>query len=294
MKLGFMTNILVKHGMDTLEEIGSWALSHGFTDLEVGPTIPLDREMYEKVLSTGISITSLTYCRNYLSSDEEEAKHHLEELKKRIRFAAELGIEKIVTSTGIDRTIEEGVYDRADSIRKIPIRSLDRFLKVFDPVVELAEEKGVCLAFENCPLMGNIAISPVMWREMFKRLDSSRVGLAYDPSHLVWQFINPYDPIIEFAPKIFHFHAKDTTINRSKLEERGFLTDFDWWSYRISGQGELDWKRLFKLLNEIGYDRTVSLEHEDKVYSGSLEAVQQGMLLAGSYIEAIMNKGGGN
>ncbi len=288
MKLGFMTNILVQNGMGTLSEIADWALENGFSDMEVGPSIPLDQKEYEAVKRKGISITALAYCRNYLSSDEAEAALHLEELKKRILFASEMGIEKIVTSTGIDKTVEEGVYDRADAIRKIPGRSLDAFFRVFEPIVDLAEQKKVKLAFENCPLMGNIAISPVMWDRIFERFDSPYVGLAFDPSHLVWQLIDPYQAAEAWSGKIVHVHAKDTVIDRQRLAECGILTDFSWWSYKIPGRGELDWNRLLGILVRSGYDGTVSLEHEDAEFANSLESVKQGMRLAKKYIESVI------
>jgi len=233
MRLGFMTNILVKKGMLHLDEIAEWAAAQGFEDLEVGPTVPMERELFERVLEKGkVAITSLTYCRNFLSTDSGEAEAHIAELKKRIAFAGDLGIEKIVTSTGINKTLEEGIYDKADSIRRTPARSLDQFVETFAPIVEYAEKKNVKLAFENCPLMGNIAISPVMWREILKRLDSKMVGLAYDPSHLVWQFIDPYAPVAEFGDRIFHVHRT----RGSGL--RGFAGSGGEWSDT--------WKRIFK------------------------------------------------
>ena len=114
MKIGFLTNALVEQakrsGADTfqtLDQVAAWAADHGFTDLECGPMLPLDRAAYEKVLEEGrIAVTALIYCRNYLSTDAEEAANHLAELKKRIEFAGALGIYKEVTSTGIDKRIE--------------------------------------------------------------------------------------------------------------------------------------------------------------------------------------------
>lgn len=47
MRLGFMTNILVKKGMVHLDEIAEWAAVQGFEDLEVGPTVPMERELFE-------------------------------------------------------------------------------------------------------------------------------------------------------------------------------------------------------------------------------------------------------
>lgn len=288
MKLGFMTNILAQNGMKSLTEISDWALENGFEDMEVGPLVPLDEGEFGRALDKGISITALAYCRNYLSTDEEEAALHLAELKKRILFASGMGIEKVVTSTGIDKSVEEGVYDRADAIRKIPARSFDAFCRVFEPIVELAEEKKVKVAFENCPLMGNIAISPVMWEMILKKFDSPYVGLAFDPSHLVWQFIDPYRAAEAFSERILHVHAKDTVIDRERLSESGILTDFRWWSYKIPGRGELDWKRLFGILRQAGYDGTISLEHEDAEFAHSLEEIKTGMLEARDYIRTMM------
>ena len=293
MKYGFITNAIAEQCIHsnhsenaTLTSIADWAVLHGFDDLECGPSLGLNRDEFESVLAEGkISITALIYCRNYLSTDSKEAAAHLEELKKRIEFAGALGIEKVITSTGINKSIEEGLYDRDPSvkdrgnlIRRIPVRSLDAVQDLFGPIVELAEKYQVRLCFENCPLMGNIAISPVMWHQIFERLDSPNVGLAYDPSHLVWEMIDPYGPIEQFGSRIFHFHAKDTKIYRDRLAKTGILTDFSWWEYRIPGRGELDWTRIFQCLNSIGYRGTISLEHEDEAYSGTLEQVQKGLL----------------
>lgn len=300
MKIGFLTNALVeqarRNGLNTfqtLDEVAAWAADHGFTDLECGPMLPLDRAAYERVLGEGrIAITALIYCRNYLSTDPEEAATHLAELKKRIEFAGALGIDKVVTSTGIDKRIEEGIYDRdpnvkdrGNMIRRIPVRSLDQVVDLYGPLLELAEKNNVRLCLENCPLMGNIAISPVMWRRIFQRLDSDKLGLAYDPSHLVWEMIDPYAPLDEFKDKIFHVHAKDAAIDRARLAETGILTDFSWWSYRIPGRGELDWKKLLSKLKANGYTGTISLEHEDAAYEGTLPAVEQGLLDGKAHLE---------
>lgn len=300
MKIGFLTNALVEqarrsglNAFQTLDEVAAWAADHGFTDLECGPMLPLDRAAYERVLGEGrIAITALIYCRNYLSTDPEEAATHLAELKKRIEFAGALGIDKVVTSTGIDKRIEEGIYDRdpnvkdrGNMIRRIPVRSLDQVVDLYGPLLELAEKNSVRLCLENCPLMGNIAISPVMWRRIFQRLDSDKLGLAYDPSHLVWEMIDPYAPLDEFKDKIFHVHAKDAAIDRARLAETGILTDFSWWSYRIPGRGELDWKKLLSKLKANGYTGTISLEHEDAAYEGTLPAVEQGLLDGKAHLE---------
>ena len=285
MQYAFMTNVLVANGKSDLPEIMNWAKEKGFSGVEVGPTIPLDQTMFETACSkSGVKVAALTYCRNFLSHDRKEAEEHKKGLLKRIEFASDFHIPILVTSTGIDKKIEE-VYDRADSIRKTPIRSLGQVVEFFEPILELAEKKGVKIAFENCPLMGNIAISPVIWRELFEKLKSDAVGLCYDPSHLVWQMIEPYSPITEFASKIFHVHAKDARMDNLILEKTGILTDFSWWRYCIPGEGSLDWDRILQKLQEINYQGFISVEHEDKNYEGSVEKVQQGIWQAKEHLQ---------
>ena len=288
MPYSLLTNSLAKEGLSNILEISRWSAQNGFQALEVGPTVPLSFEECAKAKAeTGVTIEALTYCRNFLSTDEDEANAHIAELKRRIGLAGELGIGLIVTSTGIDKTLEEGVYDRADSIRRIPERSLDKVARIFTPIIQLAEKNSVKIAFENCPLMGNIAISPDMWAKLFAVLDSKNVGLTFDPSHLHWQFINPYTALNDFADKIFHFHAKDTVIYKEKLEKSGFLTDFKWWEYKIPGDGELDWKKLMEILKISNYKGLISIEHEDAAWEGSLKLVQDGLIKSREYLENI-------
>jgi len=286
MKLGYLTNSIVHHGITDINKIVEWSLQQGFGHLEIGPNIPFDH--LERVVSEGkINIAALTYCRNFLSEDAEIAAGHREELMTRIKKAGELGIPTVVTSTGISNSAKGDRYDSYDAIRSKPENSLDRVEAFFEEVVALAERENVKIAFENCPLMGNIAISPELMSLLFKRLDSPNVGLAYDPSHLIWQFIDPYLPIKEFGSKIFHVHAKDTEINADRLKRIGFLTDFSWWRYRLPGLGALDWTKFISELQEVGYDGVISIEHEDPVWGGDLQKTKQGILIAKRFVEQV-------
>lgn len=286
MKIGIMTNALVSKGINTLSKLAKWSIENNISCLEIGPNIPLNRKEYDEVYGkSGIEISALTFCRNFLSQDQEERENLRKELLDRINLASILRVNKIVTSTGINKSLEEGIYDKADSIRRTPERSLDEVTEFFLPIVELCEKKNVKLAFENCPLMGNIAISPYMWALLFEKISSDKVGLAYDPSHLVWQGIDPYKPIIEFKDKIIHFHAKDTIVNHELLERVGILTNFDWWRYCIPGKGMLNWEKILTTLKEINYSGSISIEHEDKEYEKTLADVSNGIIKANEYLK---------
>ncbi len=298
MKIGFMTNSLVWAGLDDFEAIANWATEHGFEDLEVGPNVPLEEMVFNNVLDTGkIDISALIYCRNFLCENQEEAAHHKAELIQRINFAPKVGIRKIICSTGVSNT---SVVEN-NKIKYDPEACINEFVDVFDELVELAEKNDVKLCFENCPIMGNIAISPYMWDIIFDRIKSNHLGLAFDPSHFVWQFMDPYKAILKYGNKIFHVHGKDCEVNYEKLSEIGILHNFSkthhiggvgentlkkmWWRYRLVGNGDLHWNKIIANLEEVGYNGTISIEHEDPVWEGSVEKVKIGLLKSQHYLK---------
>jgi sugar phosphate isomerase/epimerase len=291
MKIGLLTNSLAWTGLTTLREIAVWAAQQGFADLEVGPSMPLDERQFATVVENGqIAISTLIYCRNFLSANRDEAADYQKNLKERIVFAPKVGIRKVVCSTGV-------TPDSFDGMRYNPEKSLDAVTDFLTEIVELGEQYQVKICIENCPMMGNIAISPYMWELIFERIRSEQFGLAFDPSHMVWQFMNPYENIIKFGPKIFHVHGKDTEVLYEQLNRVGILHNItteghffpqQWWRHRLPGLGSLDWNRIIANLDEIGYTGTISIEHEDPVWEGSLAKVQTGLLKAKHYLEGFM------
>lgn len=156
-----------------------------------------------------------------------------------------------------------------------------RFLEVWPGIVKFAEERDVRIGIENCPMIftnnewpggKNLATTPVIWRKMFDAINSDHFGLNYDPSHLVWQFMDYVEPMKEFSDKFFHIHAKDVTIDQADLNEFGVMAPPNkWHSPKLPGLGEIDWGKFFSKLTSVGYDGPVCVEIEDRAYEGSLE-----------------------
>ncbi|KIY23111.1 sugar phosphate isomerase/epimerase family protein [Mesobacillus subterraneus] len=287
MRVGFLTNVLAESGVSDLKDLATWGYENGFTDLEVGPSVDLKEDEVEKIKSSGtIDISALTYCRNFLDPNSEMAEYYKSNIIKRIELAGEFNIEKVLCSTGVSK-------DAYDGVRFNPMKSIEASVEFLKVMVEKAEENNVTLCIENCPLMGNIGISPYMWDEIFSRIDSDKLKLAYDPSHLIWQFIDPYIPILEFGHKIGHVHAKDTEINYTTLRRTGILFNpkngeidsSGWWRYRVPGLGELDWNKFIDHLNQVGFDGTISIEHEDPVWDGTQEKVKAGLIRGQKYLK---------
>jgi sugar phosphate isomerase/epimerase len=301
MKIGLLTNSLAWAGINELNKIADWAVENGFQDMEVGPSIPLNEEVFNTVREKrNIDISAFIYCRNFLTENEELASEYKQSLIDRINFAPKVGVKKIICSTGLSR---KSMLNK-DNLFFDPEESLNEVAEVFKEFIELAEKNNVKLCFENCPLMGNIAISPYMWDRLFEKLDSDKIGLVLDPSHLIWQFISPYENIFKYGKKIYHVHGKDCEVNYEVLGKLGILHSASkagsglmegenaikktWWRYRLPGLGDINWNKIIANLHEIGYKGTISIEHEDPVWEGSLDMVQAGLLKAKKHIESFL------
>lgn len=270
MKLAFHTNAL---GKWEIGKLFAWAKANRFDALEIGPSIPLDENALRQARQeTGIAIATLTYCRNVLDTDQAAAAAHRHNVLNRVRLAGELGVPVMVTATGRAQNLpmEASLAPGIDFLG--------------NQVLPLARQYGVKIAIENCPAIGNVAVSPFMWRELFRQLPE--LGLAYDPSHLVWQMIDPYLPLREFGKNVVHVHAKDTQILRDTLQDTG-IEGQGWWRYRLPGWGEINWTRVISDLMESGYTGAISLEHEDPVWEGTDVKVMHALKLGRDFLRGI-------
>jgi sugar phosphate isomerase/epimerase len=153
------------------------------------------------------------------------------------------------------------------------------FRAVWPDIIQFAEQQGVNVAIENCPMLftldewpggKNLAISPGVWQAMFQEIPSPHFGLNFDPSHLIWQFIDCVRCIREFAGKIFHVHAKDARLDPDRMYELGVL-GLNWHTPKLPGMGDVDWGKFFSALTDARYNGPVCVEVEDRAYEGSLE-----------------------
>jgi sugar phosphate isomerase/epimerase len=295
-KLGFLT---VPFGDWTLEQVADFAAGNGFEVLEVAcwPRESGDARRYAGVTHVdvagldqagadgirtmlagkGIGISALGYYPNPLHPDPEHRGAVADHLLRVIDAAALLRVDTVTTFAGNDRArpLEE---------------NLASFASVWKPVVAHAEERGVRIAIENCPMIfsldewpggNNLAYSPAAWRAMFEAIPSAHLGLNLDPSHLVWQLIDVERAIDEFAARIIHVHAKDLELDRNGLYEHGVMSaGMGWQVPRLPGLGEVRWDRFFAALYRNGYDGPVVIEHEDRRFEGSEELVIRGFHLA--------------
>lgn len=122
------------------------------------------------------------------------------------------------------------------------------------------------------------------------------IGANFDPSHLLWQGINPVEAIKKLGKEnaIYHFHAKDTYLDQANIDVNGVLDTKHYsdilnraWTFRSVGYGQSEkmWKDIMSALRAVGYDYVVSIEHEDM-----LASVDEGLGKAISLLKEVMFK----
>ncbi len=299
MKLGFVSAILPEL---SLEQVMKFASEQGFDALEVmcwpkgkaerryaGVThidaTSLAEAEIKKIKAlqkkTGVTISGLGYYPNPLVADDKEAGVYIEHIKKVITASAKLGIG--VMNTFIGR-------DPAKPIKDNWILFDERWPEI----IKHAEKQKVKVGIENCPMYfsgdewpggKNMAINPVIWREMFSRIESDYFGLNYDPSHLVWQMMDPAWPLLEFKDKLFHIHAKDVKVDKDKLRQVGIMaTPLEYHAPKLPGLGDVNWTEFFANLTEARYNGPVCIEVEDRAYEGSLGDRKRAVIQSGRFL----------
>ena len=228
-----------------------------------------------------ITISSLAFYPNTMDGDLTKRAANIDHLKKVIHMSALLGVNMVTTFIGRDQT--KSVEENLELVREL-----------WPPIIRQAEEEGVKVAIENCPMLfgkeqwpggQNLFTTPKLWREIFRILPSENLGINYDPSHFVWQHIDYVKPIYEFADKIFHVHFKDIKLFHDKLDDVGIMAyPLEFMSPKLPGLGDVNWGRYVSALTDIGYDGCACVEVEDKAFEGSREKILDSVTLSYRYM----------
>jgi sugar phosphate isomerase/epimerase len=304
MELGFVSAIL---GEQSTEQVLAFAGQEGFQCVELmcWPIGKAERkfagvthvdvtdpksisagEILGQAAHHGVTISGLGYYPNPLDPEPEVARRAVEHLRKVILGAEILGLKQVNSFIGRDWT-----------------RSVDenwpRFLKTWKPLIRFAEDHGVRVGIENCPMSftrdewpggKNLAISPAIWRRMFSDISSDHFGLNYDPSHMVWQQMDWLQPLHEFRSKLFHVHAKDVLLLKDRLNDLGiFAYPKEYHLPRIPGFGEINWGQFIGKLMEVGYDGPVCVEVEDDTFGKSLAGRQRALRVSRNVLKPFIS-----
>lgn len=188
-----------------------------------------------------------------------------EELKNTARAAARLGVRTVTGFTG------SSIWKTVAMFPPAPQSMIDAgyqdFADRWNPILDVFDEVGVRFALEPHP--SEIAYDYWTTRAALEAIGHRpSFGINWDPSHMVWQDIDPVGFLWDFQERIFHVHCKDT---KRRLDGRnGRLgSHLAWadprrgWDFISTGHGDVPWESAIRMLDAIGYDGPLSVEWED-------------------------------
>ncbi len=256
------------------------------------------KEFKRKLEDHGASISALSCHGNPLHPDPAQAKQAQEVNRKTILLAAELGVPTVVDFSGCP-----GDSPNAKAPNWVTCPWPPEYLSVLEwqwnEVVapywsrraEFAAQHGIQIAIEMHP--GFVVYNPETMLRL-RLIAGPSIGCNYDPSHMFWQGIDPIAAVRILGEAIFHVHAKDTQIYQANLTRTGVLDTKPYtdernraWIFRTCGYGHGAewWKEFVSTLRMFGYDKVLSIEHEDSLLSPS-----EGLAKAAEFLTDIVVK----
>jgi sugar phosphate isomerase/epimerase len=205
--------------------------------------------------------------------DPAQAGYARATFQRAIAVAAHIGVKTVSGFAGA--VIETEVSERGGNLVYKPFENyLPRLLEFWEPIARFAADQGVRIAFEHCPqgpyhlpiMNYNMLGQPAIWERLFNESPCENLGIEWDASHLICQFIDPVMNIHKFGRRIFHVHAKDAFINRQLLEVYGPCHP-GVAEHRFPGLGQANWAEIVHALVRAGYDSDLNVEGwHDPVY----------------------------
>lgn len=244
-----------------------------------------------------VEICALAAHGNPLHPEEATAAAYDRDFKNAVLLAEKLGIDTIVGFSGCPGDSEGSKYPNwvtcpwpEDFLHILEWQWSEKLIPYWKKTAAFAEAHGVShIAFEMHP--GFCVYNPETCLKLRSEV-SPVLGANLDPSHLIWQGIDPVAAARELRGAIYHVHAKDTKIDKYNTAKNGVLDTKHYsdelnraWVFRTVGfgNGESYWRDFVSNLRLCGYDRVLSIEHEDSVMT-----IDEGLRKAVEFLRPIV------
>jgi sugar phosphate isomerase/epimerase len=188
-----------------------------------------------------------------------------DEVKNTARAAAQFGVKVVNGFTG------SSIWHVLAMFPPVPPEMVEDGYKDFadrwNPILDVFDEVGVKYALEVHP--SEIAYDFWTTKRALEAVGNRPAfGINFDPSHLYWQMVDPVDFVYEFADRIYHMHVKESI--RVLNGRNGILGSHLFfgdqrrgWDFVSPGRGGVPFERVFRALNQVGYQGPLSIEWED-------------------------------
>jgi sugar phosphate isomerase/epimerase len=268
--------------------LAKWAKENGFESIDLGKAT---KEEIDALHSQGIQLGSadLLDFSNIMASDEGKRRDVINQNVAYVKEAAAAGAKIFFTVI----LPADHAKTRAENY-KLAVDS-------YKPIFDAADKAGAKIVIEGWPggrpHLSSLCCTPETYRTFIKDMGTSSAGINYDPSHLIRLGVDHIRFLREFAPRVFHVHAKDTELMSEAVYEFGLYQPATFakghgfgehvWRYTIPGHGETRWGEAFKILHDAGYKGVVSIELEDVNFNTGEEGEKAGLLNSLAFLKGV-------
>lgn len=310
MKLGVLAVLLsdmnVKDAMAFLAKEGVQAVEIGCGgfpgDAHCKPEVLLNdekalEEFKEAVYGNGLEISALACHGNPVHPNKEIAKKFHDEFINAILLAEKLGVDRIIGFSGCPGDSPDSNYPNwvtcpwpEDFLKVLDYQWNEVLIPYWKETAKFAKDHCVTkICFEMHP--GFCVYNPETLIRLREAVGDV-IGANFDPSHLIWQGMDPVEAIRELGDALYYVHGKDVRLDETNVKKNGVLDTKHYgdvlnraWVFRTMGYGNdyKMWKDIVSMLKTIGYDDVISIEHED-----SLMSPQEGLRKAISFLKEVL------
>ncbi len=255
------------------------------------------KEFMDTIADSGLTVSALSCHGNPVHPQKDIAEKYDRTIRNTILLAEKMGLHQINTFSGCPGDCENSKYPNwvtcpwpEDYGKILNWQWNEVLIPYWKKTVEFAKAHGVNkIAFELHP---GFCIYNTDSMKKIREAVGPELGANLDPSHLIWQGMDPVKVISELGDAIFHFHAKDTRVDKYNTAINGVLDTKSYgdlkhrsWLFRTVGfgNGEAYWRDIISALKLAGYDYAVSIEHEDALMSKT-----EGLEKAASFLKPLL------
>lgn len=246
-----------------------------------------------------IEVCALSVHGNPVHPNSDTANSFDTDFRYAILLAEKLGINTIITFSGCPGDAPGAKYPNwvtcpwpDDFLSILEYQWNEVLIPYWKEAAGFAKQHGVNhIALEMHP--GFCVYNPATLLRLREAVGDV-IGANFDPSHLIWQGMDPVAAIRKLNGAIYHFHAKDTKVDPYNTAADGVLDTKHYgdelhrsWVFRSVGYGNnmQYWRDMISNLRLVGYDGVLSIEHED-----SLMSVDEGVLKAIDFLNKVIIK----
>lgn len=247
---------------NTFEQCVSEMALAGFTGSEVGNKYPKDPEVLKKALELrGVEICNQWFSSFLLTKPFEEVEA---EFRAQLAFLKAMGSKIIGASEqsySVQGQMETPVFGHKYVMNEEEWNTLCTGLNKLGKIAK--EEYDISLTFHHH--MGTVVQTAEETERLMEGTDPEYVSLLFDSGHFAYCGEDPVAMVTKYVNRIKHVHLKDIrpdVVAKVKAEDMSFLAGVRAGAFTIPGDGCVDFKSIFKVLEDADYEGYMVVEAE--------------------------------